>query len=197
MTIKFESSPVDAILQIVTQDTSKELPPNLNQQIREKRYKSDLEKGHEHVDNVRELLSRFDTWKGPRMINQLWMLEGMLIACAGLFYALVMDSEMAEILARNMWKRIVQLCAISAPRREGKTEICALFAAAMLYYWPNCNILLLVPYSGMGNLQSGLLGRTKDFLEGIFKVSTWTAKNSKMIQFQRGTPRTMRCEFQK
>ena len=185
---------MDDILQIVTGNNKDDLPPSLNQTIRDKKWKSELERGHEHVDNIRELCSRFDTWKGPRMLNQLWMLEGMLISCAYLYYSTVFDAEMQEILVRNMWKRIVQVCAISAPRREGKTEMVALFIAAMMYYWPNLNNLLVVPDSSMGNLQSGLLGRTKDFLEQIFKVSTWITKNAKMIQFQRGTVKTMRCE---
>lgn len=197
MTIKFASSPVPDILQIVSANNPLELPPSLNQAIREKRWKSELEVGHEHVDNIRDLCSRFDTWKGPRMINQLWMLEGFLIACAYLFYAAVFDSEMKAILIRNVWERIVQCCPVSAPRREGKTEMAALFLAAMMYYMPNLQVLLVVPYSGMGNLQSGLLGRTKDFLEGIFKVTTWITKNAKMIQFQRGTVKTMRCESKK
>jgi hypothetical protein len=185
------------MLDIVMGDTSKELPPNLIESIKNKRWKSDLERGHEEVDTVRQLCSKFDTWKGPRTINQLNMIEAFICCCAYLFYATVIDAEMQAILMYNLWTRIVQCCPVSAPRREGKTEMAALYMAAMLFFKPNIILLLVVPYSGMGNLQSGLLGRTAFFLEEIFGVKQWLVKNNKMISFKRGTVKTLRVEYNK
>ena len=175
------------------------IPPNLIDSIQNKRWKTDLEKGHEDVDTIRKYCGRYDSIMGIRTLNQLRMIEAMLISCAYIFYASVIDQDLKLILERNRWERIVQVIPISAPRREGKSEITALFIAAMLYHMPNMNVLLVVPNASMGNLQSGLLGRTALLLDKIFNVgpNDYIRRNDKMIQFEiNGSIKTMRVEYQ-
>lgn len=190
--------PFDDMCKIVNQYEQPDVPLSLTDRIVRKKVKSDLEAGHELVDYVRELCSRFDSVVGPRTLNQLRFLEGFMRANVGNFYRNNFDRDIDIICLRNKWRHKKQVQPVSAPRQEGKTEIMALFIAVMMYAIPKLSVLLLVPASSMGNNESGLLSKVKTSLTDIFgfKTSDFSRKNNKVLQFEKdSTFRTLNVEF--
>lgn len=125
--------------------------------------KTELERRHQVMNNIRNLLAHFDkSDEKYRSSVQIRVHQKMLATICMLVYGeKLYRKHLPEIMRYNKFPSVRQQMFFSAPRRGGKTEALAQFVAAVMLGCPQAERLVIFSPSKRASGKSGLLGNIR------------------------------------
>ena len=125
--------------------------------------------GFQRMQTCRDALNAIDSKGWNRSFHQRLFHDQFMRACARIFFKMDAPGAFARahqaILEMNSWETLSQEVLISTPRRFGKTISVSMFAAAMIFSCPNCEISI---YSTCKRISQKLLRNVQKFLLIIY-----------------------------
>ena len=146
-----------------------------------------LEQGHATVDAIRAAMYRIDTYDGgkyQRSYRQVLGTESILASLAAFIYGDCFAANELIIKKRNGWKTLHNGLILSAPRRIGKTIMCAILFSALIVACLNIDITCISASANAAGSEIGILGKVRRFLENIFKITSFENKNKTHIIYK-------------
>ncbi len=157
--------------------------PNRIQQALNATRTSELELKHAIMDKIRELLKKFDTSEEKYRSNTQVKIQNKMLGttCMLVYGEKLYRKFLPEIKRYNKLLSVKQQMFYSAPRRGGKTEAMAQWAAAVMLVCPSARKLAIFSMSSRTSGKSGLLGNIADKMRELGLQKENTGANNKEI----------------
>ena len=164
------------------QSRSINIPNRIQQSLLEQR-SSELERKHMVMDKIRALLKKFDVSDEKYRSNTQIKIQNKMLGttCMLVYGEKLYRKFLPEIKRYNKLTTIKQQMFYSAPRRGGKTEALAQWAAAVMLVCPNARKLAIFSMSSRTSGKSGLLGNIADKMRELGLEKKITGVNNKEI----------------
>lgn len=155
---------------------------------------SALDNGHMMMDSLRARLTSLDTNKLYRSYNQVLIHVMLMSACVEQVYGPDSCKYEAEIKRYNDFMTMRSECAITMPRRQGKTRAVAMFVAAAMMEIPGFDAICFAASEVSAGKESGMLGLVYKILKNDFGVTKFIKNNKNTISIIiNGTERTFKA----